>query len=61
MVVVLVLKRNDEFCFVMDYWKLNKVMKFVFFLFMRLEDVVDVIGEVNVKIFFVFDFVGGFW
>lgn len=61
MVVVLVLKRNGEFCFVMDYWKLNKVMKFVFFLFMRLEDVVDVIGEVNVKIFFVFDFVGGFW
>lgn len=36
-------------------------MKFVLFLFLRLEDVIDVIGEVNVKKFFVFDFVSGFW
>lgn len=59
--MVLVLKKNGEFCFLIDYWKLNKVMRLVLFLFLKLEDVVDVIGEVDVKIFLVLDFVSGFW
>lgn len=36
-------------------------MRLVLFLFLKLEDVVDVIGEVDVKIFLVLDFVSGFW
>lgn len=59
--VVLVPKENVEFCIAIDYRKLNKVTKPASFPLLRLEDVIDAIGEANAKNFSVLDLASGFW
>lgn len=59
--VVLVKKSNGEMRLCVDYCCLNSVMEFECFLFLCLEDVFDIIGNLKVKIFFVLDLRFGFW
>lgn len=46
--VVFVCKKNGDYRFVVDYWKLNLVIKLMNFLLLCMEDIIDILGESNV-------------
>lgn len=46
--VVFVWKKNGDYRFVVDYWKLNLVIKLMNFLLLCMEDIIDILGESNV-------------
>ena len=60
--IVLVKKANsDEYCFAVDYRKLNKVSKAQSYPIPRLSDIFDAIGEANAHYFSSLDLGKAFW
>ena len=59
--VILVRKQCGTYRFAVDYRKLNKITKPVYFSLPRLEYVVDAIGAANATMFSVLDLASGCW
>ena len=59
--VILVRKQCGTYRFAVDYTKLNKITKLVYFPLPRLECVFDAIGAAKATVFSVVDLASGFW
>ena len=59
--VVMVKKKCGDYRFAVDYRKLNAVSQPMFFPMIRMEDVIDSIGESQAQLFSVLDCASGFW
>ena len=59
--VVLVKKKSGEYCFAVDYRKLNAVTEELFFSIPTFSEVVDGVAEAKPKLFSTLDLASGFW
>lgn len=59
--VVLVKKWNNEYCFCVDFCVLNRIIEFMFFIIFYMSDIFDILVDVKLEIYLIFDLRFGFW